>query len=333
MHIGVIIRNAASVTPTWTSSALIAAGCRQGHSLWVLEQRDLAVASHRVEGRAFRFGPGAMEPEAVARGLNLRTVSRARIDLEKLDLLLLRSSPIDPTLLALAFHLEDLGVQVVNRPGGLVRLASKSWLAAHDLPTPLTLVTRSRGSAHLFHEQHGAIVVKPDRGSGGSGVVAVPADDSATLDDAFTQARRATGLVVLQPRIEDPEGEKRLVWCDGQILGGYLRERAEGEFRHNLKRGAVPRPTQVTERDREVAASVTPFLTRVGIRFAGLDVLGGLLVEVNAVNPGGTVHADALHGTRLADRVMRSLTLVEKEPDGLASTPDQEADCRSDRTR
>ena len=55
-----------------------------------------------------------------------------------------------------------------------------------------------------------------------------------------------------------------------------------------------------------------PLLT-VGIRLAGLDVIGDRLVEVNAVNPGGTVLADALHGSSLADRIIRQLTRKESQ--------------------
>ena len=334
MNIGVVIRSAASITPSWTTAALIAAASRQGHLVWVVEVRNLGVDVHRVTGRAFRFPPNAdSSPASVSTALQQRTTRRSLVDMARLDLLLLRCAPLDPTLLALALRIEDAGVEVVNRPAGLARVLSKAWLASHDLPTPETLVTRSRGSAHLFHQDQGDIVVKPDRGSGGVGVQAVQKGDNAGLDDAFTAARKAGGLVVLQPRLHDPAGERRLVVCDGQILGGYVRKSRAGEFRHNLKRGATPSPLPPDPRDARIVARLAPLLLEIGVRFAGLDVLGGRLVEVNAVNPGGTVHADALHGTRLADRVVRLLTRAERTEDGLPTPPDEEAGRRPDRAR
>jgi glutathione synthase len=99
---------------------------------------------------------------------------------------------------------------------------------------------------------------------------------------------------------EAEQGEKRLVWVDGDVLGGYLRRRAEGEFRHNLKRGGVAEATDITDQDRAIAARVSDALRRAGIRIAGLDVIGRWLVEVNALNPGGAFHADRLAGTHLA---------------------------------
>jgi glutathione synthase len=334
MNIGVVIRAAASVTPTWTTAALIAAACRQGHLVWVVEVRDLGVDVHRVTGRAFRFPPDAAStPDAISTSLQRRTVRRSLIDMARLDLLMLRCAPLEPTLLALALRIEDAGVEVVNRPSALARVLSKAWLASHDLPTPRTLVTRSRGAAHLFHQDEGDIVVKPDRGSGGVGVRAVQKGDIVGLDDAFTHARQAGGLVVLQRRIQDPDGERRLVVCDGLLLGGYVRQNRDGEFRHNLKRGATPRPLTPDARDARIVQRLAPLLHDIGVRFAGLDVLGGRLVEVNAVNPGGTVHADALHGTRLADRVVRLLTRAERTEDGLPTPPDEETGRRPDRAR
>ncbi len=334
MNIGVVIRAAASVTPTWTTAALIAAASRQGHLVWVVEVRDLGVDVHRVTGRAFRFPPDPQSsPATISQTLQHRTARRSLIDMARLDLLMLRCAPLDPTLLALALRIEDAGVEVVNRPAGLARVLSKAWLASHDLPTPETLVTRSRGSAHLFHQDHGAVVVKPDRGSGGVGVCAVQKGDIQGLDDAFTRARRAGGLVVLQPRLHDPVGERRLVVCDGHLLGGYVRHNAQGEFRHNLKRGATPGPLPPDSRDERIVSRLAPLLQEIGVRFAGLDVLAGRLVEVNAVNPGGTVHADALHGTRLADRVVRLLTRAERIEDGLPTPPDEETGRRPDRAR
>ncbi|MCB9679323.1 MAG: hypothetical protein H6737_29735 [Alphaproteobacteria bacterium] len=334
MDIGVVIRSAASVTPSWTTAALVAAGSRQGHRVWIVEQRDLGVQDHRIVARAFRIDPSAgTEPEGVATSLTRRRAPRALIDLHALGLVLLRCAPLDATLLALALRLEEAGVRVVNRPSGLARVASKAWLASHDLPTPPTLVTRSHATAQLFHREHGEVVVKPDRGSGGIDVRAVEAGDEAGLYAAFSAARRAAGLVVLQPRLHDPEGERRLVVFDGEVLGGYRRVSAPGEFRHNLKQGAAPRPIAIDDADASIAAAVSPLLSRIGVRLVGLDVLGGRLVEVNAVNPGGTVHADALHGTRLADRILRLLTVVENGSDGLASTPDEEAGDRPDPAR
>lgn len=311
MQIGVAVRNTSALTSTWTTCALLAAAMRTGHTAWVFETADLGIAEGSLVARAFELGPTPdVDAASVADALRTREPARRRVRVEALDLLLLRSAPLDPSLLSFALIAEGAGVQVVNRPSGVLQLAHKSWLASLDVPTPLTVVTRSRGAAHLFHGSRGVVVVKPNRGSGGVGVSRVGPADHEGLDEAFDAARDAgDGLVVVQEWIRSgQDGEKRLVWCDGAILGGYLRRPAEGDFRHNLRQGATPHRVVVDPADHALARALGPHLARAGIRFAGLDVLGGRLVEVNAVNPGGTVHADAMHGTDLADRVIRALT-------------------------
>ena len=126
------------------------------------------------------------------------------------------------------------------------------------------------------------------------------------LDAAWaTATRRGEGFVLIQDYVtEADQGEKRIVWLDGEVLGGYLRRRAPGEFRHNLKQGGTIEAMNVTDEERETIRTLTPHLLRAGIRFAGLDLIGSQIIEVNALNPGGTYHTDRLTGSRLAERVI-----------------------------
>jgi glutathione synthase len=92
------------------------------------------------------------------------------------------------------------------------------------------------------------------------------------------------------------------------VIGGYLRRRAPGEFRHNLKRGGQAEPTTITAEELDLGIQIAPHLLRAGVRLAGLDVIGGHLIEVNALNPGGAFHADRLTGSRLGDLIVDRLT-------------------------
>ena len=137
------------------------------------------------------------------------------------------------------------------------------------------------------------------------GVQLVDPARGGLLSKAFDIARRSGGPVVVQRYLpEARDGEKRLVWAGGRLLGGYLRKRAPGDFRHNLKQGGRPHACEITREDEAVARAISPHLLRHGIGFAGLDVIGGKLVEVNTLNPGGVHWADAL-GTRPRGEIAR----------------------------
>ena len=140
-------------------------------------------------------------------------------------------------------------------------------------------------------------MLKPAAGSGGNGVGLVgPRASSRRLDEAFARARTfGDGLVVVQEYLEAAQqGEKRLVWVDGDLAGAYRRMRGPGEFRHNLKQGGVPARTTIDDSDRAIATALLPHLRRNGIRIAGLDVIGTHLIEVNTANPGGLHFASRL---------------------------------------
>lgn len=308
MRIGFVITRAASLDATWTTPSLVLAALERGHQVRLIERHDFDIdARGQLVARASAIDPPAPPLDDLIAALKRRSLRRASIDVGRLDTLVLRSSPLTTDLLTFAALARDRGVRVINDPDGILRVSSKAWLAAlPDVPTPPTLITRSAGAATVFYRQHRhGVVVKPARGSGGRAVSRVPAHDITRFDRAFETARRPGGHVVVQAYLQAAEiGEKRLLWLDGRILGGYLRRRAPGEFRHNLKRGATAVPAQVTDGERALLAPLTPHLLGAGIRFAGLDLIGDHLVEVNALNPGGTFHTDRLTGSRHAQTVI-----------------------------
>ncbi len=312
MRIAFAITRAASVGGTWTTAHLARAALERGDSVRFIEPWDFEIdARGRPIARAHAFDHPA-SAEALADALAHRHAVRRYVDLDRLDLLVLRAAPLDVSVLSFAQMAQARGVPAINDPAGLVGVSHKGWLASlADVPSPPAIVTRSRASCHLFAQsQRDGVVVKPARGSGGRDVSFVSPGDGAGLDLAFDQARLGgDGYVVVQQYLHEAEaGEKRLVWIDGEVLGGYLRRRAPGEFRHNLKRGALPDHTEITAQDHALAKAVTPHLVRAGIRLAGLDVIGDFLIEVNALNPGGAFHADRLAGSRLSEEILDRLT-------------------------
>ena len=133
--------------------------------------------------------------------------------------------------------------------------------------------------------------------------------DFAKLHATFrTQSQRGGNRVVVQANVGTKETrEKRLLWLDRVVIGGYQRHRAYGEFRHNLSCGAEPEPLELTEREKALIAPLTPHLLRAEIRLAGIDLLGPYILEVNVLNPGGAFHADRLNQTTLAQMILEKL--------------------------
>lgn len=312
MRIVFAITRAASVDETWTTVHLARLALLRGHAVRFVEPWDFEIdTAGRLVARAHAFDAPASADD-IANALVFRRADRRYVDIERTDLMLLRAAPLDVDVLTFAELAKDRGVEVINDPSGLVRVGHKGWLASlPDVPSPPTVVTRSRSSAQMFYaSQPFGVIVKPARGSGGRNVSRVPPFAGALLDEAFDLARLVSdGYVVVQAYVHDAElGEKRLVWLDGSIVGGYLRRRAPGEFRHNLKRGGQAEPTEITATDRQIGRVLAPHLLAAGVRLAGLDVIGNTVIEVNALNPGGAFHADRLCGTSVGEQILDHFT-------------------------
>ncbi len=314
MRIAIVVTSVRSIDGSWTTAHLAQAALEDGHVLRIVEPADFEVTSNgRIVARAWCADSPFEDVSALARAIGQRLLDRRYVELSACDLVMVRVNPLPWHVLQLVSMVEALGVPVVNSPLGVCTTRGKSWLASlTDVPRPPTLITATRGSLQAFADQHpGKLVVKPATGSGGRGVHLVDPYRRGALGRAFDAARGIGGPVVVQAYLpEAADGEKRLVWAGGELVGGYLRKSAPGDFRHNLKQGGQPHACDITSEDEAISRAITPHLLRHRIGIAGLDVIGGRLVEVNTLNPGGVHWADAL-GTQprghIARRVLQKI--------------------------
>jgi glutathione synthase len=323
VRIGIVLSNAAVAAPAHTTVHLAWQALRDGHAVRVLEPWDFEVDERgRIRGRASCFDAPTTTRELFVRQLHRGDAPRRTIDVDRLDILLLRANPLQDSIVTFGQHAQAAGVRVLNDPRGMLRTSQKGYLATlPGVPRPRTLVTRSPLSAERFLSTcPGGVVVKPARACGGRSVARVPGHRAEDLlRAAFEAATLASGdgyAVVQEYLAEADDGEKRLVWLDGQLVGGYLRMRAPGEFRHNLKVGGEPRPAELTRQDHALCAALTPHLRDEGVWLAGIDVIGGRVVEVNTLNPGGVHWSDTFSGAGVARRIIASL-----EPGGALASP------------
>jgi glutathione synthase len=83
------------------------------------------------------------------------------------------------------------------------------------------------------------------------------------------------------------KGDKRILLVDGAPVGGINRVPAEGQIRSNMAVGGRAEAAELDARDLEICAAIGPELKRRGLLFVGIDVIGGMLTEVNVTSPTG----------------------------------------------
>ncbi len=232
------------------------------------------------------------------------------------DVVLMRQDPpFDLGYITATHLLERIRSEtlVLNDPANVRNAPEKVWVLDFARFMPPTVITRSLGLARRFLSEQGEIVVKPLHGNGGKAVFKVGrnGENLNSLIEVFNTAYREPHVVQkFLPEIA--EGDKRIVFVDGEVAGAVNRVPGPGEIRSNLAVGGTAAKTELTDREMEICEALGPELRKRGLLFVGIDVIGGQwLTEINVTSPTGIVAIDKFNGTdtpgRIWDAIERKL--------------------------
>jgi glutathione synthase len=142
------------------------------------------------------------------------------------------------------------------------------------------------------------VIYKPIKGFGGEGIKKISLDRSPAKLYRLALELSKGLYVILQEYIENITncGDKRIHIVNGNPIGAVLRMPQKGEFRCNVKRGGSKIRTEVTSQDRDIIEKITPLLERQNVYWAGIDIIGPYLGEINVISPGLLYAADELNG-------------------------------------
>jgi glutathione synthase len=115
------------------------------------------------------------------------------------------------------------------------------------------------------------------------------------FDDLFREP-----YIVQQYLPDVRAGDKRIILIDGEIAGAINRVPAKGDIRSNMHAGGRPEAIDLTDRDREICATLSPHLKQLGLIFVGIDVIGDMLTEINVTSPTGIREVQKFGGADIA---------------------------------
>lgn len=213
------------------------------------------------------------------------------VDLSRADVVLLRQDPpFDLAYITTTHLLERLGPKtlVSNDPAEVRNAPEKLLVTAFGNLMPPTLIASDPAQIRAFREEHKDIVLKPLYGNGGAGVFRLRPDDEnlASLLEMYASFYREP-IMVQRYLPEVRQGDKRIILIDGEFAGMINRIPAAGEARSNMHVGGKAVPAQPSVRDKEICAAIGPELKKRGLIFAGIDVIGDWLTEINVTSPTG----------------------------------------------
>jgi glutathione synthase len=308
ISIGMVMDPIESIKPYKDSSfAMLLAAQARGWQLFYLQQKDLFLK----DDQCYAHIQTIKVTDSTTNWFSLG--KEQTIPLDQLNAIFMRKDPpFDMEYIYTTYLLElaeRRGTLIVNKPQSL-RDANEKLFTTQFTPccTPM-LVSRQDRDLRAFIELHDDVILKPLDGMGGASIFRLRKGDpniSVIIETLTNHGQSCTMAQRFIPEIK--EGDKRILMVNGEAIPYALaRIPAKGETRGNLAAGGRGEGIPLSERDHWIAKQVGPKLREMGIIFAGLDVIGDYLTEINITSPTCIRELDGLFNLNIADQLMSAV--------------------------
>ncbi len=182
---------------------------------------------------------------------------------------------------------ETQGAKVFNRPNSIKEFNEKIFALHFKDFIPRTLVTSNLEKVINFHADHETIVVKPLDGMGGDSIYKMDDMEDENLDILLDMTEDETTQIIVQEFIpEIYQGDFRILIIHGKPFEKTLARIPQGDsFKGNLAAGGKGVVMDINKKQKDVAGSIGKLLVSKGINFAGIDMIGDYLTEINITSP------------------------------------------------
>lgn len=298
-----------------TTLALISAAQALHWQCFICEQGDVTWVEGitRVNATAIQLASNWSDPERSTSETWYVKGETSQLGADDIDIMMMRKDPpFDMNYINTTYQLEQLenvGVLVCNKPQSLRDCNEKFFTSVFPELIPPQIISSDQTALTTFHQMHGDVVYKPLDGMGGRGIFRIRPQDPnlqvvlETLTDNFQ-----IQIVGQKFLAEIEQGDKRILLIDGKPVPFALaRIPRAGENRGNLAAGGTGVGQSLTPRDEEICATVGPELSARGLYFAGIDVIGDCLTEVNVTCPTCVRELDQQFDLNIGRQLMENL--------------------------
>src|SRR5690606_12793822 len=323
MRLGFVVNDVATEQDNYTTIRLARTAANQGHRVALIGLGGFIYdANGTVCAKAhIPAGHDYADDAALLEEIPGDDAGAERINVEELDVLMLRSDPAPEQIerpwapnsaLLFAQLVTRRGVIVLNDPFHLTNASNKTYFQHFpEEVRPVTCISREADEIRDFIATHGNRgVIKPLQGSGGQGVFVVKDDEGANLNQMIEAVIRDGYAIAQEYLPKAADGDLRLLTLNGRPLrvdGHYAcfrRYHDSGDARSNVSAGGKAELAEPDAAALRLAEIVAPKLIRDGMYFAGLDIVGDKLMEVNVDTPGGINMAEELTGVDFSSHII-----------------------------
>lgn len=275
--------------------------------IWYMELNDLYLAEHQAYGRMRQVEVRDDSKSWYSFG------SERNCPLSELDAILMRKDPpFNMEYIYSTYILEAAerdGTLIVNRPSSLRDANEKLFTSWFPQCCTSSIVTRNQQQIIEFLEKQEDIILKPLDGMGGASIFRLRLGDPNTNVVIETLTEHETKYTMAQRYLpEISAGDKRILMVDGDSIPYALaRIPQNGETRGNLAAGGRGEGIPLSDRDLWISQQVGPTLRERGILFAGLDVIGDYLTEINVTSPTCIRELDNQFGLNISAQLLNKI--------------------------
>ncbi|CAM1346922.1 glutathione synthase [Tenacibaculum crassostreae] len=231
------------------------------------------------------------------------------------DAIFMRANPpLDPLMLNFLDSVKD-DVFVINSVQGMREANNKLYTAVFEDPNneiiPVTHVSKNKDYLINIIEESESdkMILKPLNGYGGSGVILIEksamGNINSLLDFYINKSDGSSDYVILQDYIEGADkGDVRILLLNGLPIGAMRRIPGDKDHRSNITAGGRVEKHKLTKAEKLLCDKIGPKLVKDGLYFVGIDVIGGKLVEVNVMSPGGITYINKVSKVKLQEKVI-----------------------------
>ncbi len=285
-----------------SSAALMQATSRKNIKVWICTPQDL-------EARGDQVWASSIQVDTIPW---ISFIKNDCIPLASFNCIWMRKDPPVNEAYLYATHLlevaERKGVKVINKPSSLRAWNEKLGALRYSHLMAPTIVASKVNDLINFAKNNEDVVVKPLGGKGGQGVIRITKNSpaiKAMIELITSQEQLPVMMQKFIPEVKN--GDKRIIIVNGDPLGSINRIPQDGDFRSNLAMGGKAEKSELSCHEKKICDELSEHLKNEGLFFVGIDVINGMLSEINVTSPTGLREIERLSNKFIADEVINIL--------------------------
>jgi glutathione synthase len=282
------------INPKADSTYMLALEAQQrGYKLFYYSPKDLSLDNGIVKAKGNYF---SLHPD---KKKFFQLQKTKVVHLNSMQVVLVRQDPpFNMTYITATYILENLPkkILVINNPTHIRNYPEKLSMFEFKNIIPKTLVSSNIDEILHAHQKNKISIVKPLYGNGGEGIEKLESNQAKNKVIVQKLLNKYQLPIIIQKYIKEINlGDRRIILIDGEYVGSVARIPAKNSIKANFHAGGTAKQTDLVFRDKKICKMLKPFLKKHGLFFAGIDIIGNYLTEINVTSPTGIQEINRLN--------------------------------------